>query len=146
MILRLAPLLFVAVLAACGSGATRIEKSYPMPIGELRDHLLHRNYAPGSLEGMPGWQVETELLDAEMIVWTIHIEGHSKYNCFTQMTPDGDGRDETLVATHCVTPPNDLPDTPTAERTAALANMVDRILSSVTNPFDKKALGQGGSP
>jgi len=146
MVLRIAATLILATLAACESSAPRIEKSYPMPIGEVRAHLLHRNYAPGSLEGMPGWQVETELLDAQMITWTIHLEGHSKYNCFTQMTPDDGGRDETLVATHCVTPADDFPDTPTAERTVALANMVDRILSSVTNPFEKKASAEGGSP
>lgn len=137
-ILRGVPVLLVAALAACAPDGYSEEKSYPLPIGELRDHLLNRNYVPGSIEGMPGWQVETSLLDARMIVWRIHFDGKWEYNCFTQMTPGDAGRDETLVRTHCVTPANDLPDTPTRERTIALSKMIDRILTSVTNPFEKK--------
>ncbi len=137
-ILRIVPALLAAALAACSSDGYSEEKSYPLPIGELRDHLLNRNYVPGSIEGMPGWQVETKLLDARMIVWRIHFDGKWEYNCFTQMTPDDAGRDETLVRTHCVTPANDLPDTPTQQRTIALAKMIDRILTTVTDPFGKK--------
>lgn len=138
-ILRAGPVLLVAVLAACAQDGYSEEKSYPIAIGEVRDHLLNRNYVPGSIDGMPGWQVETSLLDARMIVWRIHFEGKWEYHCFTQMTPDDAGRDETLVRTHCVTPANDLPDTPTKKRTVALVKMIDRILTTVTNPFEKKA-------
>ena len=129
----------LALLAACGSNPPRIENTYPLELGEVRDHLLHRNYAPGSIEGMPGWQVETEMLDARMIIWTIHLDGKLEFNCFTQMTPGERASGETRVATHCVTPANDPPHTPTAERTIALSNLIDRILSTVTNPFEKKA-------